>query len=399
MSGQLKLIDGTSSVPGIAFNSEASSGIFRPASGMLALVASGVENLRINSAGRVLIGTTTDDGTNKLQINGTTKVTGALTASSFIGPLTGAVTGNVTGTVTGNVTGTATNVTGTVAIANGGTGATTAAAALTALGAVSKAGDSIAGVLTLNNGVSNALTVNGSSTFNYGFTSVGAGSLFNGGQAVSLSSTGYVQLGGTAGVNIVADYNQIQARSNGAASTLYLNNSGGLVQFGGALTSNSDVTGRRAIAVDVSGSQAIMYANSGNTGVSFYTPGGLKYIRVSGVNNLEFVNAGNSAVIAYLTDSGQFVANTLTQTSDDQKKKNWKPLSDAQLNALADMKLAGTFDWIDGSGPSVGGSAQEIRAIVPEAVLEDEQGNLTVNYGGLCFAIQQATLRRLWGTK
>jgi hypothetical protein len=63
------------------------------------------------------------------------------------------------------------------------------------------------------------------------------------------------------------------------------------------------------------------------------------------------------------------------------------------------MKLAGTFDWIDGTGPSVGGSAQEIRAIVPEAVHEDEQGNLTVNYGGLCFAIQQATLRRLWGTK
>ena len=40
----------------------------------------------------------------------------------------GTVTGNLTGNVTGNVSGTAANVTGTVAVANGGTGATTLAA-------------------------------------------------------------------------------------------------------------------------------------------------------------------------------------------------------------------------------------------------------------------------------
>lgn len=51
-----------------------------------------------------------------------TASTGVITANGFSGPLTGNVTGN------------ATNVTGTVAIANGGTGATTAAAARTNLG-------------------------------------------------------------------------------------------------------------------------------------------------------------------------------------------------------------------------------------------------------------------------
>lgn len=59
MQGQLKLIDGTSSIPGIAFNGEASSGMFRPSQGVLALAASGVENLRINNAAHVMIGTTT----------------------------------------------------------------------------------------------------------------------------------------------------------------------------------------------------------------------------------------------------------------------------------------------------------------------------------------------------
>lgn len=57
--------------------------------------------------------------------------TGVLTATGFAGPLTGNVTGNASGT--------AANVTGTVAIANGGTGQTTTQAAIDALTAVSAA--------------------------------------------------------------------------------------------------------------------------------------------------------------------------------------------------------------------------------------------------------------------
>lgn len=57
-----------------------------------------------------------------------------VSATSFAGPLTGNVTGNTSGT--------AGNVTGVVAIANGGTGAITAPLALTALGAAPAAGSS-----------------------------------------------------------------------------------------------------------------------------------------------------------------------------------------------------------------------------------------------------------------
>jgi hypothetical protein len=100
MQGQLKLIDGTSSVPGIAFNGEASSGMFRPSAGALALAASGVEGLRINSAGRVILGTTVDDGTNKLQVNGAAKISGSATLGSTLN-----VTGAATLASTLNVTG------------------------------------------------------------------------------------------------------------------------------------------------------------------------------------------------------------------------------------------------------------------------------------------------------
>jgi hypothetical protein len=49
--------------------------------------------------------------------------------------------GTITASLTGNVTGTSTNVTGTVAIANGGTGGTTAAAAFDALSPLTTVGD------------------------------------------------------------------------------------------------------------------------------------------------------------------------------------------------------------------------------------------------------------------
>jgi hypothetical protein len=111
--------------------------------------------------------------------------------------------------------------------------------------------------------------------------------------------------------------------------------------------------------------------------------------------NTGSVHYGNGNVTASGTVSGAVV----TQTSDERHKENWQILTDAQLDALADMQLAGLFQWKHSGEWSIGGSAQEIRAIVPQAVYEDVDGYLTVNYGGLGFAIQQATLRRLWGKR
>jgi len=62
------------------------------------------------------------------------------------------ITADLTGNVTGNVSGTAANVTGTIALANGGTGATSASAARTALGSAASGANtditSLAGLTT-----------------------------------------------------------------------------------------------------------------------------------------------------------------------------------------------------------------------------------------------------------
>jgi len=76
-------------------------------------------------------------------ITGSLSIAGSLTAPTF----TGNVVGNVTGNVTGNASGTAANVTGIVAVANGGTGAGTAADARTNLGL-----GPLATAATVNNG-------------------------------------------------------------------------------------------------------------------------------------------------------------------------------------------------------------------------------------------------------
>lgn len=106
-------------------------------------------------------------------------------------------------------------------------------------------------------------------------------------------------------------------------------------------------------------------------------------------------NPTNYAPLSGAAFTGNISAPVVTQTSDERKKTNWRELTDEQLDALASMTKAGVFDWVDG-GSSAGGSAQQILTIVPQVVHENPiTGELSVDYGGLNFAIVQATLRRL----
>jgi hypothetical protein len=58
--------------------------------------------------------------------------------------------------------------------------------------------------------------------------------------------SGYMMIGSQAGSNIIADNNEIQARNNGASSTLYLQNGGGNVYIG----DQANFTGSHRLGVD-----------------------------------------------------------------------------------------------------------------------------------------------------
>jgi hypothetical protein len=78
MTAPFKLLAGTVTIPGLSFNAESSTGLYWPSTGNLAFTASGVEVMRVNSGGRVLIGSTTDDGTTRLQVAGSQTISGSL---------------------------------------------------------------------------------------------------------------------------------------------------------------------------------------------------------------------------------------------------------------------------------------------------------------------------------
>jgi hypothetical protein len=97
-----------------------------------------------------------------------------------------------------------------------------------------------------------------------------------GGTDVALSGGGFVVVGGKTSSNLALDTNEIQARNDGAAATLYLNHEGGAVSIGGATTVKGNVTVRSAStnAVLVELGEGLDYAEGFNTKDKSATPAG-----------------------------------------------------------------------------------------------------------------------------
>jgi hypothetical protein len=84
-----------------------------------------------------------------------------ITATNFVGNIRGNVTGNLTGTVVGN----ASNVSGVIAIGNGGTGASTEATARTALGLGNMATQNKAAIDITGGGTGDTIVANADANF------------------------------------------------------------------------------------------------------------------------------------------------------------------------------------------------------------------------------------------
>lgn len=256
---------------------------------------------------------------------GSLAVTAGITAGTVsAGTFTGALTGNATTATSATSASTATNV----AAGAAGSVPYQSAAGVTAMLAAGTASQVL--VSGASPSWTNAPTLSGTN-----FTGIPNAGLTN--STITIGSTSIV-LGG----------------SNTTIAGLASVSSAGFtvpVSAAGAVTINDRVTASQAF---------ISYVSSNTYRV---------FSQAAAADRLTLDATGN------LTASGNVAA-----YSDERRKTNWQPVQADFVQKLAGVK-AGIYDRTDEKLTQVGVSAQSLQAVLPEAVLTDADGYLSVAYG------------------
>ena len=123
--------------------------------------------------------------------------------------------------------------------------------------------------------------------------------------------------------------------------------------------------------------QTSNYSTHGSVSADWAT-----YFTMNGTANRGWIfrntDTGN---VASINNSGTAVFNgNVTAYSDERVKANWRKLDDGFLVNLANVK-SGIYDRTDVEITQAGVSAQSLREVLPEAVIESHDGDLSVAYG------------------
>lgn len=162
--------------------------------------------------------------------------------------------------------------------------------------------------------------------------------------------------------------------------------SGGLSPWGNATPAielgNGSISGNSAAVIVSSNAYhdgtTYRYTDA-SAAAQYFQSGGVHYWRtaVSGATN----GAITWTSVANIDASGNFTASgSVTGTSDERLKTNWRSLPFGLSEALCNVK-SGIYDRTDMEATQIGVSAQSLQKVLPEAVLEGEDGMLSVAYG------------------
>jgi hypothetical protein len=221
-----------------------------------------------------------------------TRSSGNFSAGTITAALVGNVTGNVTGNLTGTVTGNATNVSGVVAINNGGTGATTESAARTALGLGSMATQNNSGVTIVGGNIT-------------GITDL---LIADGGTGASTAAQARINFGLVIGADIQPFSNELTAIA-GATST-----TGFYVRLGpGSVTERTITAGTN---ISITNGDGV----SGNPTITGSSNPSVDYIVKTGANGSgDIGQAANRFNVIYGTSTSARYADLAEKYTTDQE--------------------------------------------------------------------------------
>jgi hypothetical protein len=289
-------------------------------------------------------------------------------------------------TLNQNTTGTAANVTGTVAVLNGGTGATTASQARINLSAqeILVSGTNIK---TINSesilGTGNiTLSTNLSGLTDVTITSPSTGQVlkYNGSIWVNDADAGGISL---------TDLSVSVGSASGSGNLSYNTTNGTFTFTPADLSTKQDtlVSGTNIKTVNnesILGSGNITISGGGGGGATIATKSDNVEYKIiftdetSSTQENAYINADK---LFFNPSTGQLNATILNSLSDVNHKTNIVPITEATTTI---QKLNGVeFEWKDTGNKSAGVIAQELEKILPHLVDTSADGLKSVNYSGI----------------
>ncbi|MFH1120706.1 MAG: tail fiber domain-containing protein [Bacteroidota bacterium] len=223
-----------------------------------------------------------------------------------------------------------------------------------------------------------------------------------------IATTGSFQIGSSGSYNLVCDNNEVQARTNGSGSTLYLQYwggdlsacaSGGTAIFNGPVSMYSNLTAYGRIGIKISPNYDLDINSTSYTASNIYSPynGGTASQVIAGGTT-----AGTWAFYAYATTlgyaayfSGNVYCTGSYLPSDEKLKSNIQPMKNS-LDKIMQLDVM-TYDFKASEFPEMnlpldkqnGFTAQNLENVFPELVKlnpakkEQPVDFKAVNYTGL----------------
>jgi hypothetical protein len=188
--------------------------------------------------------------------------------------------------------------------------------------------------------------------------------------AMTISNSGIVSLGTALAVG---------SGGTGLSSTP----ANGAIDIGnGTGFTRTTITAGTGISVtNGSGSITIASTATGAT-ITPTTTSGTYYIvgTTSTSGSLSTASISNTNAVSYNASTGALTAVSVSGSSDERLKTDWEDLPVNFIELLSQVKH-GVFTRISSGNKEVGVSAQSMRKAISQAVIENDEGMLAVNYG------------------